>query len=100
MGNLIEADTKQIAKAAENMMKSVTEIKNELSALAESMKAMDSKWDGVASIAFLNEFGKDCETLSEFCEFLERYCEDTRLAIQYYKSNEASINDTVFWLSV
>ena len=43
MGNLIEADTKQIAKAAENMMKSVTEIKNELSALAESMKAMDSK---------------------------------------------------------
>lgn len=100
MGNLIEADTKQIARSAENMMKSITEIKNEIRSLAESIEGMDSKWDGIASIAFLNEFGKDCETLSEFCEFLERYCEDTKLAIQYYKNNEASINDTVFWLSV
>lgn len=100
MEGLIETDTKQMEKTVENIEKTITEIKTEIHVLTHSLKKIDPEQKEIASITFFHEFQQDCKTLFEFCEFLEAYCENMRLAIQYYQGNEVSINDTVFWFSV
>ena len=73
---LIETDIKHMEETAENIRKNVLLLRNEIQNHPQP------------------------KILSEFCDFLERCCENIKLAMQYYEGNEASINDTVLWLSI
>jgi len=96
----ISVDVLKVGNVAEQVLADVSDIKNQIAMIIESMKKLDSMWDGIASVAFLNEFSGDCERLAAFCEFLEKWCQSTAYAVKYYEGNEASINDTVFWLGL
>lgn len=98
--NEITVDINRIDRMTETMVETVIEIKNNMNRLIEGVETLDGMWDGIASMAFFQQFGKDCQTLLDFCDYLQTFCECNDEAAKKYLNNERSLNEAVRGLNI
>lgn len=91
----ITVDINRIDQMTEDMAGHIVRMREGMNDLIEEIKSFDSMWDGIASMAFFQQFGKDCRTLLDFCDYLQTFCECNDEAAKKYLDNERQLNDAV-----
>lgn len=93
--NVIEINTKLLDKDTNKMVQELGSIKLEMKAMFDSIKELDTMWEGSAKTEFLAQFNKDYEKLTDICKaVIEFVCCMIYASEEYFKC-EITVNDLI-----
>ncbi|WP_455713938.1 WXG100 family type VII secretion target [Anaerosporobacter sp.] len=91
----IEINTSLLDKDKTSMESELSKIKTDMKAMFDSIKELDTMWEGTAKSEFSIQFNKDYETLTEICTALNDFIGCMKYASTEYVSCENSVNDLI-----
>lgn len=92
MANKIEVNTTKLGQDADNVGTYIKNIKNKMKAMMQSMKELDSMWEGPSSEAFKKAVYQDMQDMATIIEGLESINSYERNAKKKYEDCEKSVS--------
>ncbi|WP_167955886.1 hypothetical protein [Anaerosporobacter faecicola] len=93
--NTIQISTRLLDKDRETMTTELTKITSDMKAMLDSIKELDTMWEGTAKSEFSKQFNKDHETLVDLCKVIAEFIGCMEYASEEYISCENSVNDLI-----
>lgn len=93
--NPIEINTKLLDKDTNNMLLELADIKKEMNAMFDSVKELDTMWEGAAKAEFVAQFNKDYEKLKDICTAVMEFVGCMIYASEEYFKCETTVNDLI-----
>lgn len=87
-GNEIKVDTKLLDKDKQSLVVEVNKIKKEMKSMHDSIKELDTMWEGTAKNEFVKQFTKDYEFLTFLCNAAEEFVDSLSNASKEYTNCE------------
>lgn len=91
----IEVNTSLLDKDKTSMETELNKIKTDMKAMFDSIKELDTMWEGTAKSEFTIQFNKDYETLTDICTAVADFIGCMKYASTEYVSCENSVNDLI-----
>lgn len=91
----VEITTRALDRDINNMVESLSILKNELKGMYDGVSELDTMWKGNANQAFQSQFNQDCSTFMELLEVLDNYVESLKQASREYVNCENSVDEVI-----
>lgn len=90
-----EVETNTLRQSAGEAEQGLSDMREKLRALTQSMTELDAMWDGPASETFRARFTEDCAVFQELCEALQDFINGVRDAAGEYDLCEDKVMEAV-----
>lgn len=95
MATEIEIDSTILANDIDAMQNSLNVIKADLDKMYESVRILDSQWNGPANAAFVAQFNDDSTAMEELCNTIQTIIKYLNFAKKSYDECERQVGDIV-----
>ncbi len=95
MINEVEINTKNLNRDRFNMSSELNSIQNSMKEMFESIKELDTMWEGNAKSEFINQFIKDYATLNDICKSMVEFMDCMKYASEEYSRCKNTVNDLI-----
>lgn len=93
--NGIVINTKCLNKDRFDMNLKLIIIKNNMNDMFESIRELDTMWEGTAKSEFTNQFNIDYATLKDICKSIKEFMDCMKYASEEYTRCENTVNDLI-----
>lgn len=91
----IAVNTYTLASDIESLQTELNMIKNDMDKMYDSVRLLDSMWDGPANAAFNEQFNNDQVEMMSFCETIQKVIDSVEYARKEYDNCEMQIGSKI-----
>lgn len=88
-------NTYTLASDIESLQTELNMIKNDMDKMYDSVRLLDSMWDGPANAAFNEQFNNDQVEMMSFCETIQKVIDSVEYARKEYDNCEMQIGSKI-----